>query len=434
MKKRNLFTLLSLKLLLLIFLFSYTAQSQEPIFETKLNKNKSDDSLIEKNSFFINQVAYLKKLVEISSGSYDPDGVNQIQKIMSEDLKELGFKIEERLSPNPKMGKLIIATKKGTSNKYVTLLGHADTVFEKFSTFKTFEISKDNKIATGPGVIDNKGGLVVMLSGLSMYLKNNPNHTHSLRVIISPGEEVGTPEFFKLFKELSLETQLLLGFEPCLEDGSIIESRRGNRWYHIKVTGQEAHAGRAHKDGINACWEISKKLDSISNLTNYTKDITVSIGHIEGGKDKYNIVCGEASAKIDVRFSILKDRDETHAKIEKIIKKNLVTSFNSKKASTSSYEITDDTIPFSKNTESKKQIHQILQLIHKTENRFVTAKQSGGAADSNNFSRPGLAIIDGLGACGGKMHTPDEYIELSTLKTRSLVLKEFLETYDLPIH
>lgn len=369
----------------------------------------------------------LKKLVEISSGSNDVAGVTQVQQIIADELKSMSFQTELTPSASGKLGPLLIGTLKGKSSQYITFIAHADTVFEKFSGFTTYQISADGKTAKGPGVIDDKGGIVVLLSGLKEYLGKNNFPSYSLRVISSPGEEVGMPELLPLFKKYSRNSVIVLGFEPCLDDGSIIDGRRGNRWYSIKVVGREAHAGRAHKEGVNACWELAKKLDAISKLTDYSKDLTVSIGHIEGGKDKYNIVCGEASAKIDVRFSNIESRDKFHKKFEQIVKRSFVLSVSDKKPTSSSFEITDETEPFSPTPESLRKIKTLKMLIEKYEGRKVSSQKSGGAADTNNFSRSGLPIIDGLGACGGKMHTQDEYIELLTLGSRAKVLSDFLD-------
>lgn len=368
----------------------------------------------------------LKKLVEISSDSKDVSGVNKVQKIFSERLQSLGFKIEFIPNPSSNSGSLLVGTLAGQSSEFITFVVHADTVFEKSSGFSGFRVSEDKKKAFGPGVIDDKGGMVVLFSALSDYLKNNPTPKKSLRVVSSPAEEVGAPEFLPLFQDYSRNSVLVLGLEPCLDEGAIIDSRRGNRWYHIKVVGREAHAGRAHQEGVNACWELAKKLEALAKLTDYSKDLTVNIGRIEGGKDKYNIVCGEASAKIDVRFSSLEARDATHKRIEKIVNTNSVAAVSDQHKVTSSFEVVDDTAPFSPSSAAAVKIELLKKLIGKHEGRKVTAQKSGGVADTNNFSRPGLAIIDGLGACGGKMHTPEEYIDLESLETRAKVLSEFL--------
>ncbi len=376
-------------------------------------------------------VTLLKELVEISSGSANLDGVNSVQKRFAKELQALGFKIELRDYPQNKYAKLLIATFTGTEKKpetkFITFLVHADTVFEKSSGFIEFKMSADKKTATGPGVIDDKGGMVVALEALKEFLKKNPQPHFSLRVVSSPAEEAGTPELFETDQQMSKDSELVLGFEPALENGFLIDSRRGNRWYTLKVTGREAHAGRAHKEGLDACWELARKLDKISQLTNYKKDLTISIGHIEGGKDKFNIVCGEASAKIDMRFTSLQSRDQADQKILKIVNSNSVKAASDQATCTSEIKVIDDTSPFEKNKNSVAYIQALSKIIASVENRKISSQTSGGAADSNYFARPGLPIIDGLGPVGGKMHTSDEFIELSSLTTRAHALAVFLE-------
>ena len=76
----------------------------------------------------------------------------------------------------------------------------------------------------------------------------------------------------------------------------------GVHWYEVKVTGVEAHAGVWHERGINACLDPSVKLLKASELTDYVRNLTVNVGTIAGGK-RGNIVCGEATAIVDARFS-----------------------------------------------------------------------------------------------------------------------------------
>ena len=47
----------------------------------------------------------------------------------------------------------------------ILLIGHLDTVFEKDSPFQKFE-RIDETTARGPGIIDMKGGDVIMVSAL----------------------------------------------------------------------------------------------------------------------------------------------------------------------------------------------------------------------------------------------------------------------------
>ena len=101
--------------------------------------------------------------------------------------------------------------------------------------FEGFQLDEKAGIARGPGVIDDKGGIVVALEGLKRFLKISPGRM--VCDFCASAEELGSPGFHQLFKKLSGDSAMVLGFEPSLDNGSIIQSRRGNRWYHIKVEG-----------------------------------------------------------------------------------------------------------------------------------------------------------------------------------------------------
>lgn len=315
----------------------------------------------------------------------------------------------------------LMGNRKGNSTKTVIFIVHADTVFDPSSSFQKFTVSEDKNIAKGPGVVDDKGGIIVAIEGLKRFLRER-KPSFNIVFLSSPSEEIGSPGLIETFRGLGEKAWMVLGFESALENGSIIESRRGDRWYKIQVTGKEAHAGRAHKNGINACQALSNILSSVSKLTNYKKDVTVSIGRMEGGKDKYNIVCGEAAAKIDTRFTTLPDGMNLHKDIEKILSDSKVAGAKTR------YEIEDDCPPFSSTKNTKPFIKKYLSILQEIEGRKILAENSGGTADSNYFSKEGAIIIDGLGPVGGKMHTNEEFVILSTLETRAKALNVFLKS------
>lgn len=141
---------------------------------------------------------------------------------------------------------------------------------------------------------------------------------------------------------------------------------------------------------------------------------------MEGGQDKYNIVCGQAEAKVDTRFASISDRDKLHGKIDKILKRIYTQGAKTE------YELADDCPPTFQSSESRPFIAQYIRSIDQAEGRQVLAGKSGGAADSNYFSRSGIIIIDGLGPIGGKMHSESEFVTLASLETRAEAFKRFL--------
>ncbi len=385
-------------------------------------------------------IQLLKELVEMDSGTSNITGVNQVIERVARELSFLGMSCQ--LLDNPKgahlSGQLLIATYEPATaptkkKTFVDLVTHADTVFETASGFTGFVLDQAQGIAKGPGVIDDKGGIVVAIAALREILpKWHAAKTGiPVRLICTPSEETGSPGFHEVLKKLGESSRLALGLEPAMDDGSLIGSRRGNRWYCVHVQGEEAHVGRNAHQGINAAHELAHKITEFARLDDRTRGITVSTGAISGG-DKFNIVCGKAEAKVDVRFEDFKSRDATHAAIEKIIAQPHLTANDSGKLPSARFEIADDCPPVPPADGEVLKIQTLLlkhygESLKLLEGTAPRTEHSGGAADVNYMSRPGLVILDGLGPVGGGMHRTDEWIRLESLKTRSLALAALLD-------
>ncbi len=373
------------------------------------------------------QLNLLHCLVEINSCSNNISGIENVQSIVAQQLSKLGFDFEfiNNQSTPSAPARMLIGERRHTRNvPFINFVVHADTVFEADTLKNTLSIEKRKGIARGPGVIDDKGGIVIALTGLEAFLRNYSGHAN-FRFICSPTEEIGSPGFGKLLRHFSDDAFMILGFEPSLDDGSIISNRRGNRWYQIDIEGKEEHAGRNFHQGVNAAYELALKLSKIHDISDKSKDLTVNLGQVGGGS-KFNIVCGHAHAKLDVRFSDTESRDHAHREIDRIIHTTYVEPSMNGSLPVSTYQIVDDCPPVKSNEISAHFINRYLSNIYKTEGRRVRAAKSGGSADINYMARENVIIIDGLGATGGGMHTIEEFIRIDSLSTRSESLANFL--------
>ena len=52
----------------------------------------------------------------------------------------------------------------------------------------------------------------------------------------------------------------------------------------------------------------------------------------------------------------------------------------------------------------------------------TTDVATGGASDANTTSGMGVPSIDGLGPVGGRDHSPDEYLEISSIVPRTTLI------------
>jgi len=229
-----------------------------------------------------------------------------------------------------------------------------------------------------------------------------------------------------LFKKLSKDSELLLGFEPSTERGEIVDSRRGNRWYSLSFLGRESHAGRAPQKGINAAYIASKVMVELEKLNNYKKNISVSVGGVRSTKNTFNVVCEELNIKVDFRYDSFSARDAVDKKIRAIVKSTTAGASNPGAKAKVSIKVVDDCPPMARFKETTKISTKYAQLITAQESKKCQAVATGGSADVCYMSRPGLIALDGLGAVGGKMHSTAEWVDLSSLSTRSAALSEFL--------
>ena len=188
------------------------------------------------------ELDFLQALVMQTSASEDILGVMAVQRLVADAFVNLGFEVQTIRNPVFASGDLLIAEIPGATGQYVNLVMHADTVLSTVDAGSFSFDKKDPRRAFGSGIIDNKGGIVVALSGVRKFLESTKKLKLGLRIICSPNEEVGSVGFLDIYKSLSKDAALVLGFEPGLSNGSIVHSRRGNRWYTIKVIGREAHA------------------------------------------------------------------------------------------------------------------------------------------------------------------------------------------------
>ncbi|HET9268837.1 MAG TPA: M20/M25/M40 family metallo-hydrolase, partial [Vicinamibacterales bacterium] len=110
-------------------------------------------------------IALLERTVNINSGTMNLEGVRTVGGIFRAEFDKLGFKTEWVDGSSWQRAGHLVARHPGPGAPLL-LIGHLDTVFERDSPFQKFERLPDGRHAKGPGIIDMKGGNVVMLLAL----------------------------------------------------------------------------------------------------------------------------------------------------------------------------------------------------------------------------------------------------------------------------
>ncbi|HEY3988105.1 MAG TPA: M20/M25/M40 family metallo-hydrolase [Acidobacteriaceae bacterium] len=262
--------------------------------------------------------ALLEQLVNINSGTMHLAGVVAVKDVFVPRLQALGFRV--RWVPMDKVteraGDLVAEhpCPAGTSHcgKRLLLIGHMDTVFEPSSSFQRYAPvpASAGKDATGPGVADMKGGLVIMLAALHAMQQAGALDHSEIRIVLSGDEERAGRPIEKARHDLieaAKQSDVALEFEPSLrQDGqdTISIARRSSTMWHIEATGLTGHSSQIFSDhfGYGAIYELTRILDAFR--TQLPEDgLTYNVGLVLGGATAQmnaNLTGGEATGKDNV--------------------------------------------------------------------------------------------------------------------------------------
>jgi glutamate carboxypeptidase len=285
-----------------------------------------------------------------------------------------------------------------------------DTVYPASHPFQKAQMIAPDTLQ-GPGVADMKGGLVIMLKALEALEQHPACGSLGWEVLVTSDEEIGSIGSEPLFLEAAKRAAFGLIFEPSFSDGAIVSSRKGSANYTITSTGKAAHSGRDFEKGKNAIVPLAQFIVAAHQLNNVEKGLTVNIGRANGG-GPVNVVPDFAACGINVRAT----KAEAFAQILQDLQ-ILVDHINSTGAS---LELHSQHVRSPKAFDQKNQhLFALIEQCALEEGYQLNSRPSGGVCDGNILSEAGLGVIDTLGAIGGNIHSPEEYIFVDSLRTRA---------------
>jgi glutamate carboxypeptidase len=300
----------------------------------------------------------------------------------------------------------------------IGLVGHLDTVFPP-GVFEGYR--RDGDLARGPGVLDMKGGLVVVAFALRALAAEGLLDRVPLRVVVVADEEVGSPEGQGVIREALAGGQAALVFEAGRAADAIITRRKGTGGLTVTAHGKAAHAGNLHHEGVNAIWALAHFVERAQRLTDYDRGRTVNVGKFTGGQGK-NTVPDAAEAQVDIRFTSIADGERLVAELHEAARQAEAHVPGSR------LEVHGGALrqPLER-SEASGQLARAYGEAAKIEGLGSgEAALLGGGSDACTTSAMGLASIDGLGPRGKGFHTQDEQIEVSTLIPKAAALARFL--------
>jgi len=378
--------------------------------------------------------ALLNRLVEINSQSSYVRGVNKIQYLFASQLKHLGFQCLFLNNSVSKSGRLLFARRHcGVKNApLITLVCHSDTVNTNDQRRRIICETKGSRLI-GPGVLDDKSGMVTLLEFLKLYITEDPPQ-FDLAVVSSPNEEIGSPGFTEIFHNVGRRSFLVIGFEPGTSSGHVISRRNGNRWYKILIKGKGGHAGRFEPGKVNALHELSCKISRLHELNDFKRQMSINLSRVETESRSYNTISDVATAYIDVRFSNLADRAYIHDRLMEVLNSQNVFCPATQMACDATYEIEDDCPPLAQNQKATVYLDMFRESYRDLWKEDIHEVASEGASDLNYFSHQDNVVFDGLGGVGGRMHCVDEWVEVDSISKRARALGAFFKELQFFVH
>jgi glutamate carboxypeptidase len=353
-----------------------------------------------------------ERLVNIDSGTGDAEGMKAVGAIAIEELKKLGATIET-LSSAPAAGDNIVATFTGTGKGKVLLMAHMDTVFAKgAAAARPFRIEGGR--AYGPGVSDDKAGIVVAVAVLNILQDLKFKDYARITVFLNTNEETGSRGSRALIEKLAKEHDVTLNLEAGRAGDGITIWRKGSGTIKVEVKGRASHAGVAPEIGRNAVMELAHQMMQLSKLANAEKGTTVNFTVIKGG-DRKNIIPDFAEADADIRAVVTEEFDRVERELAVAIRNKLIADTEVKATLIRSFP------PMPQNAQIDA-LATLAQRVYGEIGKKLNLGGSGGAADSSLSAGVFRPTLDGLSLIGGNAHTDREYAEVDSMVPRFYLL------------
>jgi glutamate carboxypeptidase len=363
------------------------------------------------------ELELLEQVVNIDSGTGDVEGGRKVAAVLTARLKALGMTIEAVAAEESGLAENTVATLTGRGKSRILMIGHIDTVFEP-GTAQRRPFRTDDKRAYGPGVSDEKGGVVEGLCALEILHGLGFTNFGKIVFLMETSEERGSPGTRALIAKLLKDADVELNLEPGDLPDTLTVWRKGSDTFRIEVKGRAAHAGVAPQDGRNAALELIHQLSGLGVFPKSGDGLTVNLTVMHAGT-RANIIPEDAWAQVNVR---VRDKADFE-RVAQILRKNAETTVIPDTRVTVSH---GDGFPPLPNNRATDQLAARAQRIYTGIGRTLSAGGNGGASESALAADAGVAALDGLGPVGGGFHSDKEFLELESVTPRLYLLTMLL--------
>jgi glutamate carboxypeptidase len=229
--------------------------------------------------------------------------------------------------------------------------------------------------------------------------------------MINSDEETGSLSSAALIDSLAQGKAAALTYEPsALPDGTLAHARGGSGNYTLVVRGRSAHAGRNPEDGRNAVVAAAALTLGLKALQ--STELPINPAKIEGGSGN-NVVPDFAQLRFNIRPKSSEVADQFPTDLRRLI---------DRVAEDHEVEIAlygGITRPPKPVDPRAQKLFDLVRACGAELGQEIGWRPSGGVCDGNNIAACGVPVVDTLGARGGAIHSPDEYLIVPSLAERA---------------
>ncbi|MEU7909356.1 M20/M25/M40 family metallo-hydrolase [Actinoplanes sp. NPDC049118] len=361
-------------------------------------------------------VERLGRLVGIDSGSRDLVGLREAANVLAGWCTLAGLSthlVPVHDAAAAPLGDAVVARIRGTGSKRILLAGHLDTVFTA-GTAAARPFRVDGARALGPGVCDDKGGVLAGLCAVETLLDNGRTAFGELILVATPDEEIGSIGSRALLGRLAASADVALCLECARENGDLVSARKGVADIELVLRGRAAHAGIEPERGANAALAAARLTIALQELNGRWPSVTVNVGVLQAGQ-RANVVADQARLVVDVRADRTDAFDEALAAIDALSQESYVDGVAAE------LSLHAPTPPWERSAATRRLV-ELAAKVGAGIGVEVQDAATGGCADANLFAAAGLAVLDGLGPIGGNDHSTDEWLDLTSVPDRVALL------------
>jgi glutamate carboxypeptidase len=357
----------------------------------------------------------LERLVNIDSGSYCKEGIDECGELVGEELQGLDFEVE--IIRETDWGNHVRARRRGKGERAIFLSAHLDTVWP-MGTAEKRPFTVEGDIAYGPGVGDMKGGIVQMIYALKA-LHSLGMETVPVSVFLTGDEEVGSVRGRRYIEEEALRSSWALVMESSIPPGIIVVRRWGVGAFTLTIHGKAAHVMDPNTSGVNACRELALKVLALEGLSDPVGGVKVTVNLVRGGKAR-QVTAPDARADIDVRVRDLAKMEDLAARLADVARMPFLPGIRVE------LEGHMTRPPMEPNPHTERFL-QVAAEVGGEIGLDVRPGEKAGGSDGCFTSALGIATLDGMGPICHDICSETERIEVSSLIPKTSLIAGIIQ-------